>query len=635
MLPHSWTDFLNQRSVTRPTQRRSILVHAEELESRLTPASVVSVADQTFNLAAGIAGFQVTRTGTVADAIDATYTISDGSALSGSNYTASTPGSVHFNAGQTVATIPLSILPNNFAGANRTFSVDLTGADTTTSFADQQALVPGNFIETVTDINGDGKPDLVVKYDNSNLGVELNTTPAGAGTPTFATAATPFRTNVTLGGTIAADLDGDGRPDLVAVNYDRATVNSLAVLRNLTPAGGSPAFAAPQRLTIPGLVYDVTAADINGDGKLDLVVAGRNGVTVLLNTTAGPGNPTFAAPVTFSVPNAATSVIAADINGDGKLDLVANIYAGNPVVLLNATVAGAATPSFAAPVEARFSFTSNPNGSIPTREIAVDVNGDGRPDLIDYNFDSKQELLINTTPAGSATPTFAPPQLIMLGLFANRQSPTAVVDVNGDGRPDIIAGSEYGTAVFVYTNTTPPGSSTATFAGPLRLRDGINGSITFGGGGPLSLFVADLNADGLPDIVSSNQDEYLRGEMLGAVLVNTTTNALGIRHATVSIDPAPYALSIVPAGPFGYTVTFSEPVRGLSAADFTAGTGTIGTPTTADGGRSYFVPVARGSAPLTLFSRAGISDFAGNQLYQTATDNGSTFSGIASQRHHR
>jgi hypothetical protein len=126
---------------------------------------------------------------------------------------------------------------------------------------------------------------------------------------------------------------------------------------------------------------------------------------VLLNTTApGATTPSFAAATNFGVGSNPFSVAVADVNGDGRPDLlVANINSNNVSVLLNTTAPGATTPAFAA-------ATNFGVGSSPTSVAVGDVNGDGRPDLLVANQGSNSvSVLLNAdpppTPTSTATPT--------------------------------------------------------------------------------------------------------------------------------------------------------------------------------------------------------------------------------------
>jgi len=114
--------------------------------------------------------------------------------------------------------------------------------------------------------------------------VLLNTTSPGAATPTFAAQQT-FGGLATPQYVATGDVDGDGKPDLIVASYSGGMVS---VLINTTPNSAAvPSFAALQMFATGTSCLSVTTADINGDGRLDLVVAnlGGSNVSVLLNTT--------------------------------------------------------------------------------------------------------------------------------------------------------------------------------------------------------------------------------------------------------------------------------------------------------------------------------------------------------------
>jgi hypothetical protein len=206
-------------------------------------------------------------------------------------------------------------------------------------------------------------------------------------------------------GVATADFNGDGKPDLATADISSKAV---AVLLNTTPAGAStPSFAAPQTFAVGNGAQAVATADFNGDGKPDLAVLdtedGR--LSVLLNTTI-PGSATvsFATQQTFYDGGAPISVAVADINGDGRPDLAApnETASGTVSVLLDATSAGAGTVSFAA--QQTFAVGSGPIGI-----AAADLNGDGRADIVTSNFDRNtvSVLLSTTAPFPSVVPVVA------------------------------------------------------------------------------------------------------------------------------------------------------------------------------------------------------------------------------------
>jgi hypothetical protein len=136
------------------------------------------------------------------------------------------------------------------------------------SFASQQTFTVGNGPTSVAtaDVNGDGKPDLIVANDlgSGTVSVLLNTTAPGATTPSFAYQQT-FATQDAPLSVAAADVNGDGKPDLIVANID---ANTVSVLLNLTsPGDTTPIFASQQTFATGGQPISVTTADVSGDGK--------------------------------------------------------------------------------------------------------------------------------------------------------------------------------------------------------------------------------------------------------------------------------------------------------------------------------------------------------------------------------
>lgn len=270
----------------------------------------------------------------------------------------------------------------------------------------------------------------------------------------------------------AADLNGDGLPDVVSASYSDGTLN---VFFNNAQSPGS--FAAPVMLASPG-ASQLAIADMTGDGLPDLVSADFN---VSLFVQSSPGS--FAAPVSL-YSGGANWVAVGDLNGDGAPDIALTDAEG--VKVLFHTGAVSAT-TYAAPVPV---FTQTPNAHLQGANIIAiaDLNGDGFKDLI----------ITDPGPTGGASPTVSvllqdaahPGQFLAAvaypALPQSLSQSIIIADVNGDGHPDIVIGGSGGVSVFLQDAAAP---------GTFMDRADYNAP------NASEIAVADVNGDGLPDIV--------------------------------------------------------------------------------------------------------------------------------------
>ncbi|HEY0725997.1 MAG TPA: VCBS repeat-containing protein, partial [Pyrinomonadaceae bacterium] len=358
-----------------------------------------------------------------------------------------------------------------------------------------------------------GKPDLIVaNLDDDLISVLLNTTAAPTAAISFAAQQTSA-TGTNPVASIAADINRDGLPDLVVANHGD---NTVSVLVNKTVPGATmPSFAAQQMFTLESSPSSIIATDINADGKIDLIAAHptSGNVAVLLNTTAArAAAPSFAYEQSFTAGSGAASVVAADVNSDGKVDLiVANSNEDDVSILLNATAPGSAAPSFSSSTFAA--------GSKPCAVTIVDVNGDGKPDpIVTNSSDGIVSVLLNGTAPGAVTPTFAGPTTF--GVGANPCG-IAAADINGDGLPDLIVANEGDNTVSVLVNTTVPGAPTPSFALQQAFATALN---------PSSVIAVDANGDGKLDLIVSNADDFSVSVLVNKTPSGSTTASFAVRR---------------------------------------------------------------------------------------------------------
>jgi hypothetical protein len=237
--------------------------------------------------------------------------------------------------------------------------------------------------------------------------------------------------------------------------------------------------------------------DFNGDGRPDIVTAnlGNNTIAILLNTTAkGEKALTFSGPTYLSTAEPTISVSVADLNNDGKPDIVAVNTAGKSIsVLINKTAPGSATPEFATHADYEV-------GAGPSTCAIADLDGDGNLDVITSNWSDKSVSVL----AGKGDGSFHRAITIPVGEHI---VVVRIADFNGDGKPDIVAiplnpGSQVA-AIFLMNQSTP---GKISFAEPVTVNLPEMGTGFFSGWAQKSYFttsgtVGDVNGDGKPELV--------------------------------------------------------------------------------------------------------------------------------------
>jgi hypothetical protein len=327
----------------------------------------------------------------------------------------------------------------------------------------------------------------------------------------FATACTPtVATNPTC--LAVADINGDGKPDLICAS----TINSFSNLGALTVLtnNGAGVFELNATIAVNGQLPAIVSADFNGDGKPDLACLSFNGNdSLLIFTNNGSGLVSNAVIFLGSANFPSTySLATVDVNGDNKPDLVVAITGFSSSSLEIFTNNGTG----------KFSLNSTLTVNYSDGIFATDVNGDSKPDLVCAYFldPSRFEILLNNG-SGSYTSN----STFTAGYVNSRPDPTTLADINGDSRPDLIVFDSLHSAFSVLTNT-----GNGNF---VIYSNAVNTIVA----NASAVAAADFNQDRKLDLVYSDPN----GNTL-VVLTNNGTGILG-SSATVNVGRKPIFLA--------------------------------------------------------------------------------------------
>lgn len=404
-----------------------------------------------------------------------------------------------------------------------------TSTSTTTSFA--SGFVLSNIASprgtAIGDVDGDGKPDIFCAsfFDNKSYLIRNNSTVGNASfDPGITFQNGPSVNGVTRGrGTDIADIDGDGRSDIVIANNQG---NSLSIFINApdVPAPIPPVISSINPLAAaPGASITITGnhfhSDVNGNTVLfgstlgRVTAASTNSLTVEVPSGAIYGPLTVTTNTRFSAKSSqffvpivnapAPGVIAnnfspkidyptlgtpenltiRDINRDGKSDLILSHFSGGRISFsLNSGGAG----TFNFPQQSPYNISvSNPN----TLALA-DMDGDNAIDIISTSTNpNSMSIVLSRTAAGSASLDFASTNFSLINNGA--PSALAVEDLDLDGRPDVIMTIKDAANILIRPNTTQNGV----------ISFGTNLSVPSTIAQPERLAIADLDGDARPELI--------------------------------------------------------------------------------------------------------------------------------------
>ncbi len=393
------------------------------------------------------------------------------------------------------------------------------------------------------DVNNDGLVDVVRLGSTSNfqqlddVTVILGVGAIGlhSGRPAIGPSYSVFAGATDL---LVADLNGDAALDLLTVN-SLNNLLSTRLSRSLAPPELGAFFAAGYHTVAnPSDATTATVADFDDDGRTDVAFFTQEGLGVLRGRgSVGIGASSFdEVSINFGTYPAGTPALA-DLDADGCLDIAYAEWNSPESVVVRRRpkgLDGVCPPSFGA-------GTAYPMATLPVNVAALDFNTDGVIDLVaeHRNFDNPATL---TFLRGTGGGNFATAGNVTIGV---RPQQIAIGDLNGDARPDVVV-AHSGVAsgsVHVLLNGTGTGALTAVF------NPASGTPLTSSLANPRSVNLADLNADGILDLVVADEVKVTVYHGLGGAGIGAGTFAS------------------TPPGFMQYTVGLSA--RQVSIGDFT------------------------------------------------------------------
>jgi uncharacterized delta-60 repeat protein len=487
------------------------IVDANGCESAIVQKEVSAVdcppvpTVRSFSPASGPVGTKVTITGNNFSPVAENNTVYFGAVKAAVLSATSTQLNVAAPAGTTYQ--PITVTTNGLTGYSTTPFVVTCPSGVGYSFSlNEKTDLPISGFMTISDIDGDGKPDLIGEA-NRIISISRNTGSTGAVSfaPNVNFAATS--TDHDFATSALGDVDGDGKPDLVIPN---GLSKTISILKN-TSTPGNISFAPAVELSTGSSPISVTIGDVDGDGKPDIAAssyAGNSSFTVsILKNTSTPGNISFAPGVEFPAGINLLNLAFSDLDGDGKPDLAVRSRFYGLQIFQNTSSSGAI--SFALKLELSAYLL---DGSF----VIGDLDGDERPDVAILSEETGRGLYIFQNTSTSGAISFASGVSYRAAPDYTRQPyDIAIGDVNGDGKPDLAVTNEGFNDIYsefmASGRWTPPLYRTVD----LFINNSTSGTVSFStvsvSKSSFSFFesahitIGDMNGDGKSDLVTTSE----------------------------------------------------------------------------------------------------------------------------------
>ncbi|MCM5529684.1 FG-GAP-like repeat-containing protein [Parasegetibacter sp. NRK P23] len=345
------------------------------------------------------------------------------------------------------------------------------------------------------DIDGDGKPEILSLGANGVLSVLRNTSTPGvvsfAAKVDFSTGASPFDI-------ATADIDGDGKLDVIVANDGGS---SVSVLRNSSTVG---IISLAPKIDLPAISHcrSVATADFDRDGRPDIVVCNAAvGKLSVFRNISEEGEILFGERVDYEAGKDPYSVAVGDLDGDGKHDIAAVNYSNGTISVFRNT---SEEQNISFVKESDIKINASPN-SLQIK----DMDADGKPDLLASHSLFDPGLI-------SLCKNVSTPRNIVFNETVNLvagvvPSDLAIEDMDGDGKPDILAslaGGQNGVAILKNKSTLSGFSFESA-------QDVTLGSEIFS----TALSTGDMDGDGKSDIIITDYD-YRSNYAFVAILRN-------------------------------------------------------------------------------------------------------------------